>query len=57
MPFTEALATIQSNSQCLVGTEVIELKESLGRVLAQDVFAAIDLPPAANSAMDGYVMR
>lgn len=57
MPFTEALATIQSNSECLVGTEVIELKQSLGRVLAQDLFAAIDIPPAANSAMDGYVMR
>ena len=26
-------------------------------MLAQDVFADIDIPPAANSAMDGYTMR
>ncbi|OUR65158.1 molybdopterin molybdenumtransferase MoeA, partial [Marinomonas sp. 42_23_T18] len=57
MPFTEALATIQSNSQCLVKEDTIALNKSLGRVLAQDIYASIDIPPAANSAMDGYVMR
>jgi len=57
MPFTEALATIQSNSQCLVKEDTIALNKSLGRVLAQDIYASIDIPPAANSAMDGYAMR
>lgn len=57
MPFNEALATIEANSQRLVKTEKIELSCALGRVLAQDIFASIDIPPAANSAMDGYVMR
>ena len=56
-PFTDALAAIESNSQCLVGIEIISLNQSLGRVLAQDIYAEIDIPPAANSAMDGYVMR
>ncbi len=37
--------------------EVAPLLESLGRVLAQDVFAQDDLPPFDNSAMDGYAVR
>ena len=39
------------------GPEVVPLLESLGRVLAQDVFAQDDLPPFDNSAMDGYAIR
>lgn len=57
LPFTQALAEIQANSQLLVGTESISLAHSLGKILAQDIFAGLDIPPAANSAMDGYVMR
>jgi molybdopterin molybdotransferase len=33
------------------------LAEALGRVLAADIVASIDLPPFANSAMDGYAVR
>jgi molybdopterin molybdotransferase len=32
----------------------VPLKQAFGRVLAETVFAAIDLPTARNSAMDGY---
>jgi molybdopterin molybdotransferase len=31
--------------------------ETPGRVLAEDVYADIDIPPHANSAMDGYAVR
>ena len=31
--------------------------DALGRVLAADVRALVDVPPADNSAMDGYAMR
>jgi molybdopterin molybdotransferase len=31
--------------------------ESLGQVLAQDVHSNVDVPPADNSAMDGYAVR
>lgn len=37
--------------------EVCPLAEARGRVLAQTVFATCDLPPADNSAMDGYAIR
>ena len=41
----------------LVATERIALSAALGRVLATDVTARTDQPPAAVSAMDGYAVR
>ena len=41
----------------VLGRERIHILESLGRVLAQDVTAIRDVPPADNSAMDGYCLR
>ena len=40
----------------LLGTETIKLEETLGRVLAQDIISDINLPPFANSAMDGFAL-
>ena len=37
--------------------ESVPLLEALGRVLAEDVRAQADIPPFANSAMDGYALR
>jgi molybdopterin molybdotransferase len=33
------------------------LLESLGQVLAEDIFSDIDVPPKDNSALDGYAVR
>jgi len=42
----------------LAGTETVPLTNALGRVLAEPkVIAAVDVPPFANSAMDGYAVR
>ncbi len=38
-------------------TERISIKEALGRVLAEEIYAPFDVPPLANSAMDGYAVR
>jgi molybdopterin molybdotransferase len=46
------LATIRQ-----LPTERVELLSALGRVLAEDVFSDIDLPPFDNSAMDGYALH
>jgi molybdopterin molybdotransferase len=40
-----------------LGTESVELRESLGRVLAEDVTSADDVPGFDNSAMDGFAVR
>lgn len=41
----------------LEATEVVDLRSALGRVLAEDACAAVAVPAATNSAMDGYALR
>ncbi len=36
--------------------ELVPVGAALGRVLAEDVRAAIDVPPTDNSAVDGYAV-
>jgi len=40
----------------LLGTEVVDLDESLFRVLGEPVTAVRDVPPTNNSAMDGFAL-
>ncbi len=37
--------------------QAVPLEQALGRILAEDLIAPHDLPPFANSAMDGYALR
>jgi molybdopterin molybdotransferase len=52
----EATARILERFQPL-GHEIAGLDDSAGRVLAEDLVAGHDLPPFANSSMDGYAVR
>jgi molybdopterin molybdotransferase len=40
-----------------LGAEPVPLLECIGRVLAEDVVAGVDVPGFARSAMDGYAVR
>jgi molybdopterin molybdotransferase len=40
-----------------LGPERVSILETLGRVLAEDVYAEVNIPPHSNSAMDGYAVR
>lgn len=53
----EAISTLLDNCERLVESEPVGLAEAAGRTLAADVVAPIDVPPADNSAMDGYAIR
>jgi molybdopterin molybdotransferase len=53
----EAVDRLRQGAQVLVGGEDVLLADGLGRVLASDVVSPIDVPPADNSAMDGYALR
>ena len=53
----EAHERLQKNNRIRVEDENIDLKCCLGRVLAADIVSTIDVPPADNSAMDGYALR
>jgi molybdopterin molybdotransferase len=56
VPFEQARAWVLERLQPLP-TRQVPLHEALGCVLAEDVTAAEDLPPFANSAMDGFALR
>ncbi|MFQ5643374.1 MAG: gephyrin-like molybdotransferase Glp [Thiogranum sp.] len=38
-------------------TEQLHLRAAMGRILARPVASSVDVPPFANSAMDGYALR
>ena len=43
-----------ANDRRRAGLQSVPVMEALGRVIAVDIASTIDVPPAANSAMDGY---
>ncbi len=57
MPVEEALQRLLESVTVTSATETLPLADSLGRVLSTDIRSTCDVPPAANSAMDGYCLR
>ncbi len=57
MPIADAERLIAERVVPIGGSETVTLREAAGRVLAQDIFAPINLPPFDNSAVDGYAVR
>lgn len=59
MSLDEALATLigATGAHRIRETQTLSTFAALGRVLAQDVVSAVDVPPADNTSMDGYAMR
>lgn len=56
-PVDQALDTLLSEITPIAETEVVSLDAAMGRVLAQSVTSQLNIPPADNSAMDGYAMK
>jgi len=50
----DAIQQLTASASLRVGLEQIAIEHCLGRVLGADIVAPIDVPPADNSAMDGY---
>lgn len=53
---SEALEFIKQNT-FLLESEKIEISEVIGRVLAEDILADMDLPPFNRSQMDGFAVK
>jgi len=53
----EARAYLLERARPIEENERIAVEEALGRIVATDVTAPIDVPGHANSAMDGYAVR
>ena len=57
MPVEEAVALLEQRLPIIADIETVPLMRADGRIAAEDVFAQCDLPPFANSAVDGYAVR
>ena len=53
----DALAELLARALPLAGIQMLSTFDADGRVLAQDVVSALQVPPEDNSAMDGYAVR
>jgi molybdopterin molybdotransferase len=53
----EALSQLLAHAEPLGRVEQVATLDADGRVLAQDVVSALQVPPQDNSAMDGYALR
>ena len=53
----QARAYLLDRARRIEQSEQVVLEEALGRIIATDVVAPIDVPGHANSAMDGYAVR
>ena len=53
----DALADLLGRASPLGRTERVSTFEADGRVLAQDLISALQVPPQDNSSMDGYALR
>jgi molybdopterin molybdotransferase len=57
MPLDEALAMLADRMTPVAELEAVSLVDAAGRVLAQDIVSACNVPPHDNSAVDGYAVR
>jgi len=57
LDFDTAQARLAERATPASRTETLPLRDLNGRILATDVVATLSLPPADNSAMDGYAVR
>jgi molybdopterin molybdotransferase len=57
IPVEQALNTLLEMTPKAQQTEVLDLLQCAGRVLAEDVVSQVNVPPADNSSMDGYALR
>ena len=53
----DALAYVLERARRVCETDTVPLDQSLGRVVAQTQYSAIDVPAFDNSSMDGYAIR
>jgi molybdopterin molybdotransferase len=56
-PLDDALADLLGQARPLPGAERVATFDADGRVLAQDLVSALQVPPQDNSSMDGYAVR
>jgi len=54
LPFLKGLEILHQSTHRVVGTETVSLPKALGRIVAEDILAPLNVPSHNNSAVDGY---
>lgn len=57
LSINDAIDKIIAHTSPIKETEKVAITEAIGRILAEDIFSTLDVPPADNSAMDGYAIN
>ena len=55
--YSRALNLILSKTNPIKDAELIEIRDAMDRVLAEDIVAKMDIPPYDRAAMDGFAVR
>lgn len=56
-PLDDALEALLAHARLVEGTDTVSPFDADGRVLAEDLVSALQVPPQDNSSMDGYAVR
>lgn len=56
-PVEDAITHLLAHASPITTTETVSLSDSLDRILADNQYVPADVPPADNSAVDGYALR
>lgn len=57
MRIEECIEKLTAEAELIYETEEVDIDDAVGRILARDVEALINVPPFNRSAMDGYAVR
>ncbi len=57
LPVADAERLIAERIAAIDGRDTVSLREAMGRVLAENIIAPVDVPSFDNSAVDGYAVR
>ncbi|MDP3878744.1 MAG: molybdopterin-binding protein [Dehalococcoidales bacterium] len=57
LSYEEAKKVVEANIKPVSAVETVALDDASGRVLAEDVVAALNIPPFDRAAMDGYAVK
>ena len=57
VPYEQALDNLLSFAKIVENDESVHLRAALNRTLAEDLKSTMNVPPASNSAMDGYALN
>jgi len=57
IPFEEAKRVVDEHIEPVTRVETLNIDDASGRVLAEDIVAALSIPPFDRAAMDGYAVK